>query len=267
VEPTQAAISAYPSPPTGSYPTPIGAYPGPQTGVVPTTSGAYPLPAPGAGQNQPTQGPYPDPANNPSGAYPPPIGQNGTGTTNPYPSPNTGAYPGPTTQAATATQAVSTNVPTPTPLPTFAGGATPTPGAFPTASPTATASATAVFTPTATPVPSLRTDLLATDPSTVKLASGKPELIVFFAYWDGNSRIMMPALLNLQDQYGSRVNFVYLDRDNPATAQLKRALYYDDYDTKPQIFLLDSEGKILRKWKGVVPQLDLQQAIQAATGG
>jgi hypothetical protein len=78
---------------------------------------------------------------------------------------------------------------------------------------------------------------------------------------------MMPALLNLQDQYGSRVNFVYLDRDDPATAQLKRALYYNDYATKPQIFLLDSEGKILRQWRGVVPQLDLQQAIQAALGG
>jgi thiol-disulfide isomerase/thioredoxin len=115
-------------------------------------------------------------------------------------------------------------------------------------------------------VPSLRTDLEATDPSTVKLASGKPELIVFFAYWDGNSRIMMPVLLNLQDQYGSRVNFVYLDQDNPATSQLKRALYFEAYDTLPQTFLLDANGKILRKWKGVIQQADLEQAIKAISG-
>jgi thiol-disulfide isomerase/thioredoxin len=113
----------------------------------------------------------------------------------------------------------------------------------------------------------LRTDLLATDPSTVKLASGRPELVVFFAYWDGNSRIMMPVLLNLQDQFGTETNFIYLDSDDPATAQLKRALYYDLYAAKPQIFLLDPEGKVLRKWKGVVPRLELQQAIQAASGG
>jgi thiol-disulfide isomerase/thioredoxin len=115
-------------------------------------------------------------------------------------------------------------------------------------------------------VPSLRTDLLATDPSTVKLASGKVELVVFFAYWDGNSRIMMPALLNLQDQFGSQINFIYLDSDDPATAPLKRALYYEPYGAKPQIFLLDSQGKVQRKWQGVVPQLELQQAIQAASG-
>jgi thiol-disulfide isomerase/thioredoxin len=99
------------------------------------------------------------------------------------------------------------------------------------------------------------------------LASGKPELVVFFTFWDGNSRIMMPALLNLQDQFGIQVNFVYLDSDDPATTEFKRALYYEPYGTKPQIFLLDAQGKVLRKWKGVVPQLELQQAIQAASGG
>jgi thiol-disulfide isomerase/thioredoxin len=122
-------------------------------------------------------------------------------------------------------------------------------------------------TPTATPVLSLWTDLLATDPSTVKLASGKPELVVFFAYWDGNSRIMMPAWLNLQDQYGRQVNFIYLDQDDPATAELKHALYYKAYAELPQIFLLGVDGKVLRKWQGVVPQLALQQALEAALGG
>jgi thiol-disulfide isomerase/thioredoxin len=90
---------------------------------------------------------------------------------------------------------------------------------------------------------------------------------MFFAYWDGNSRIMMPIWLNLQDQYGNRANFVYLDQDDPATSQLKRDLYFEPYGTLPQTFLLDANGKILRKWAGVIQQSDLQQAIQAASGG
>jgi peroxiredoxin len=77
----------------------------------------------------------------------------------------------------------------------------------------------------------------------------------------------MPDLLNLQDQYSARANLIFLDSDDPATSQLKRALYYDVYGIMPQIFLLDSDGKILRKWRGVVHLSDLQQALEAALAG
>ncbi|MEJ2599216.1 MAG: hypothetical protein P8Z00_12845 [Anaerolineales bacterium] len=239
--PTQSEVNAYPGIQGGQYPTPIGAYPAPGSGAIPT---------------QENIGPYPDPGDN--GSYPPPTpsGQSGANADNPYPSPDANPYPGPPTSPAT--QLAATNQPSATPQVAATSAPTPTAPVNPTSGPSSTPLATATAsltststpTPTATPIPSLRTNLLATDPATVKLVSGKPELIVFFAYWDGNSRIMMPDLLNLQDQYGTQVNFIYLDIDDPATSPLKRALYFDAYGTMPQTFLLDKDGKIIRKWLG-----------------
>jgi thiol-disulfide isomerase/thioredoxin len=249
-----------------------GAYPGPQSYLLPTSIGSYPLPGSGAIQTQGGPDPYPDPANNASNISPTPDGQSGTGFTNPYPSPAVSPYPGPstnpTTQPPATTQPVatvqpnSTSIPFPTESPTSNVGPSSTATAIITAGPTATTQPTPTPTPGATPTVSLQTDLLATDPSTVKLAAGKPQLIVFFAYWDGNSRIMMPALLSLQDEFVTEVNFIFLDIDDPATAQLKRVLYFNYYDVLPQYFFLGPEGKILRKWRGVTQQSDLQQMIE-----
>lgn len=253
--------------------TEANAYPGPQGSQLPTPNGAYP--APGAGAI-PTQGnlvPYPGPGNNASNPPSTPGGQPGANADNPYPSPDANPYPGPPTSPATLPAA--TNLPSATPQLATTSTPTPTAPVTPTSGPsnTSLATSTAILTststptPTTTPVPSLRTNLLATDPATVELASGKPELIVFFAYWDGNSRIMMPYLLNLQDQYGAQVNFIYLDIDDPATSSLKRALYFDTYGTYPQTFLLDKNGKIIRKWRGVIQESELQQAIEGAING
>lgn len=243
-----------------------GAYPGPQSGQLPTSIGSYPLPGSGALQTQGSPGPYPDPANNSSSTSPTPDGQSGSGFTNPYPSPVVSPYPGPsinpTTQPVATVQPSITSVPSPTGFPTSYVGPSPTATAIFTVGPTATTLPTPTPTPGATPTISLQTDLQATDPSTVKLAAGKPQLIVFFAYWDGNSRIMMPALMSLQDEYGTEGNFIFLDIDDPATAQLKRVLYFNYYDVLPQYFLLGPDGKILRKWLGVIQQSDLQQAIE-----
>jgi hypothetical protein len=52
--------------------------------------------------------------------------------------------------------------------------------ATPPAQATQAASPTPILAPTATHA--LRTDFVATDPTTVKLAAGKPQLIEFFAY-------------------------------------------------------------------------------------
>lgn len=73
-----------------------------------------------------------------------------------------------------------------------ASPATPAPAAPPTSQPPAQPAATEVRqtdpqaaapVPGAAPTPTLRADFEATDPSTVALAAGQPQLIEFFAFW------------------------------------------------------------------------------------
>lgn len=141
----------------------------------------------------------------------------------PYPAPDqsqTGtAYPPPQSSQPQAT------VPTLTPIPV-----TPTP------------------TPLPTPIP-LDARIIATDPSTVKLASGYLQLIEFFAYWDGYSKSMAPIINELEAQYVDQIVFVRLDVDDPATAFLKSELRYEK---QPEYYLVDGDGTILAMWEGLV---------------
>jgi hypothetical protein len=63
----------------------------------------------------------------------------------------------------------------------------------------------------------------------------------------------------LEQQWGDKVNFVYLDIDDPQTAPFKRAL---GYQYQPHLFLLDGQGTILREWVGFVSEEDLAGALR-----
>ncbi len=67
----------------------------------------------------------------------------------------------------------------------------------------------------------------------------------------------------LEAKYSDRVNFVYLDIDDPRTEPFKKQL---GYRVQPHIFLLDGKGNILGQWVGAVDAVTLEQAIQAALG-
>jgi thioredoxin-like negative regulator of GroEL len=103
--------------------------------------------------------------------------------------------------------------------------------------------------------------LQATDPLSVQLASGKPQLVEFFAFWSGPSLAMAPLIQGLEGEYSGQVNFVYLDIDDPATNTFKQQLHFR---TEPHFFLLDEEGKILNQWVGYVSVATLRQALDAA---
>ncbi len=67
----------------------------------------------------------------------------------------------------------------------------------------------------------------------------------------------------LEAAYGERVNFVYLDIDDPRTDPFKAQL---GYVAQPHIFLLDPQGKVLAQWLGPVEEADLRMAIEQALG-
>jgi thiol-disulfide isomerase/thioredoxin len=119
-------------------------------------------------------------------------------------------------------------------------------------------------TSTATPPSSrkaIKAGLEASDPNQVQLASGEVQLIEFFAFWCGTCRAMAPIVHGLEAEYGERMNFVYLDIDDPDTDPFKEAL---GYRVQPHIFLVDERGKILREWLGRADEADLRQAFDNA---
>ncbi len=73
--------------------------------------------------------------------------------------------------------------PSPTAPPQAAGGETPAAATVTEPQPTATTQPSAPTPSEAPPTPTLRPELQATDPTTVDLASGKPTLVEFFAFW------------------------------------------------------------------------------------
>jgi thiol-disulfide isomerase/thioredoxin len=113
----------------------------------------------------------------------------------------------------------------------------------------------------ASPQPTPRSQLQATDPSTVQLASGEIQLVEFFANWCPTCQAMVPVVHGLESKYGAKVRFVYLDVDDPATEEFKRDL---GYRYQPHIFLLDGEGNVLAQWVGMVTGDELERAILTA---
>jgi len=177
----------------------------------------------------------------------------------PYPTPAKTEPPGfayPTPASTT----IQTNLPAPSSTAISTLGITLTPesslGPYPvpaTPNPTMTA--------TAKPTRATNQTLIATDPNQVQLASGKIQLVEFFAFWDGASKSMAPMLNDLAGEYEGKLNFIFLDVDDPANKKFRDAL---NYRIQPQFFLLDKQGSIIKQWQGYVEEEELQAAIDGA---
>jgi len=65
----------------------------------------------------------------------------------------------------------------------------------------------------------------------------------------------------LEAEYSERLNFVYLDIDDPANDAFKADL---GFRYQPHIFLLDAQGNPLREWIGPVSREELISAFEQA---
>jgi thiol-disulfide isomerase/thioredoxin len=151
----------------------------------------------------------------------------------------------------------------PTPTATFfVPTETPTPTITPFLTPTPTNTYTPTPTRTPLPVPPwVSVSLHATDPHSVQLAAGKPQLIEFFAFWSGPCLAMAPLVQGIEMEYTGKVNFIFMDIDNPATDIFKQQLHYR---VEPHFFLVDAHGKVLQQWVGYVTVQQFRRAIDAA---
>jgi len=100
----------------------------------------------------------------------------------------------------------------------------------------------------------------ASNPKDLHLVSGRPQIIVFFAFWDGNSRAMYPIIKRLEAEYFQQVNFIYLDIDDPGNTAIKNQL---GYRLQPELYLVDANGNVLKHWIGLVNPNELETAIKS----
>jgi thiol-disulfide isomerase/thioredoxin len=225
-QPTETLADPSVTAPEQGYPAPI------TTATIAPTQNAAPYPAPVIA-TQVVQSSTPaltlQPGeNNAADPYPlidtPEVKQAGSSSASPYPPPAGNVQSVPTVNPLPGTQPVET-VP--------------------------------VSTPQAAVV---KTQLVATDPTAVNLEAGRPQLVLFFADWCTLCKSVAPVVLNLDSQNNTRMNFIYLDVDDPDTKLLRSALDYTVI-AKPRIYLLDPQGVVLRDWIGYVSIEELQEAI------
>ena len=69
---------------------------------------------------------------------------------------------------------------------------------------------------------------------------------------------MAPMVHGLVAKYFGKIQFTYLDADDPLTHDFQRALgfYY-----QPEVYLLDAQGNVLEKWVGFTSEQEFEAAF------
>ena len=69
---------------------------------------------------------------------------------------------------------------------------------------------------------------------------------------------MAPMVHGLEAKYFGKIQFTYLDADDPDTSDFQRTLgfYY-----QPEVYLLDANGNVLQKWVGYTTQEEFEEVF------
>ena len=69
---------------------------------------------------------------------------------------------------------------------------------------------------------------------------------------------MATMVHGLEAKYFGQIKFSYLDADDPRTSGFQSAL---GFRYQPELYLLDANGNVLRKWIGFTAQEELEAAF------
>ena len=69
---------------------------------------------------------------------------------------------------------------------------------------------------------------------------------------------MAPMVHGLEAKYFGRIRFTYLDADDPQTRDFQRIL---GFSYQPEIYLLNGNGDILKKWVGYTTEEQLESVF------
>jgi len=67
---------------------------------------------------------------------------------------------------------------------------------------------------------------------------------------------MAPMVHGLEAKYSGRIQFAYLDADDPLTRDFQRKL---GFVYQPEVYLLDGNGNLLKKWIGFTTQEQFEE--------
>ncbi len=90
--------------------------------------------------------------------------------------------------------------------------------------------------------------MVATDPGNFTIASGKYQLVEKMAFWCAECRDLNPVLKSLEEEWGRKINFAYLDVDDPLNVENIQKL--SRLKVVPEVLLLDANGNIIKDWIG-----------------
>ena len=62
----------------------------------------------------------------------------------------------------------------------------------------------------------------------------------------------------LEAKYFGRIQFTYLDADDPRTSDFQRIL---GFHYQPEVYLLDTNGNVLQKWVGYTSEKEFESAF------
>lgn len=95
------------------------------------------------------------------------------------------------------------------------------------------------------------------------------QFVEFYATWCPTCNALKSMVHELEAAYWGEIDFIYLDREHEANAEIVAEL---DVRAQPIFFLIDSDGEIVRQWFGTVSEREFRMAfdslleIEAADG-
>ena len=74
---------------------------------------------------------------------------------------------------------------------------------------------------------------------------------------------MAPVVHGLEAEYFGKINFAFLDADDPATESFRKDF---GFRVQPEFYLVDGQGQVIKKWVGFVSEEDFRSEFQNALG-
>ena len=74
---------------------------------------------------------------------------------------------------------------------------------------------------------------------------------------------MAPVVHGLEAEYYGKMDFAFLDADDPATQPFQREL---GFRAQPEYYLIDGKGQVIKKWVGFVSADDFRSEFNTALG-
>jgi thiol-disulfide isomerase/thioredoxin len=124
--------------------------------------------------------------------------------------------------------------------------------------------------PTSTPAPTQapaggggeavsRPDYLPSDPTLVG-TTGRPQIVVFFAFKCDICQSMRPTMHELEATYGTMVDFIYLDVNADNTVEVQQRLNITG--SPPAIIFFNAEGQEKGRFVGLHNKTELETEIE-----